>query len=85
MKQTSINPDFIKDNKRPEGFSSSTPAHINKASFNGDTYSWSSDNGGWFKDTPSSHSPLELREDEIVKELVWRVAIGNICPKQNHK
>ena len=63
MKQDATNPDFIKDNKRPEGFNRLSPVGINKASFNGDTYSWSSDAGGWFKDNTPEPAPIS-REDE---------------------
>jgi len=70
MKQTITNPDFIKDNKRPEGFNRLAPFGINKASFNGDTYSWSSDKGGWFKDTSPEPSPIG--EDVEGFELVCK-------------
>lgn len=50
MEQKTNNPDFINDENSPEnGFELIS---INKASYNGDTYSWSSDAKGWFKDTP---------------------------------
>lgn len=48
--QAQGNPDFINDENSPEtGFELIS---INKASFNGDTYSWSSNAKGWYKDTP---------------------------------
>ncbi len=51
MKQDTTAPDFINDENSPEtGFELIS---INKASYNGNTYSWSSDAKGWFKDTPA--------------------------------
>jgi len=53
MKSNNSNtPDFINDENSPEtGFEL---VSINKAKFNGNTYSWSSDAKGWFKDTPNT-------------------------------
>jgi len=63
---TEKNPNFIWDKERPNGMKSTT---INKASYNGDIYSWSSDHQGWFKDTPGTISGFTPGK--------WNVLMGN--------
>jgi len=58
---------FIPDNCRPDNFKVTS---INKGEYMGDTYSWSSNAKGWFKDTPTiaEHPEQAVKEADLTND-----------------